>query len=1141
MRTRLVVTVLAIGWVCGATAAEDYDYYRRLRYPNKPLDGVGRDKVDQEGGSAAVGYKRRTVQWWPRKGQDIIDIPAGAPLRTWTRIMGKNDPSSVAGLGKHWPQGAGETFKAHLVALKGFGTSTEISGDLHPYVPIAILRMPDGTQRAVTDCPPVCRMISAEDGKFIHDTWEKAYPKLYAKGAQGAHILSEKPAGGYKTDLELKKWTQAAPRFNAIEPRKDAKYPLWGKDDETLVFQTPHFHMIAIPKRFGNPRRWINPKNPQDQNNYRKCVMEFAENLWTYVEAAGASMPFWRLEGGNYKYVVQVQSSGHGGSGGWMHCGVGDIRPNVLGHELFHSMPNGGWDGLFLETMCDSGMHTAVPGQMHMFKGNFSYPWRNVNRVAYKASWWVFALGDNPNWGYGINTVLGSLASPAESSPYHTIARLGQKKGLWTNGVRGFGDFFGQYAARMVTCDFVQQLMIRDKYGTPPLSWVQPVYGHKNRYRINNAQAPRWCGYNTIRLTPEIGAAKITVDFQGIVDPGLHSDWRACIVAVDDTGKARYSPLWNKGEMTFALKASDKRLWLTVAATPSAFPVMPEGKRGRWGDTYFTGIHAPRYPWEVALTGCKPGRPHRMQGDVVNLDDLFGMCDGDRNYWDRPIKQEAPILLTDPEGELAQKKLKGMLVRIEAALADLSGKNKTPANPRSREWSGQKRSRLTDMAARAKFLQTAVAGRAHPNGGGFVSEDSKVAKTAYVGPGAMVLNGATVEGNACIKGSAIVFGPGPVISGNAKVGGKAWVFGAIDLSGEARILEAACVSTGGDTRSGVSKRRVKISGSAVIKGDAFVQLRGSEMALTGGVVVDYTPVLNVSDKGEFQVGRFVNPPARRSRQTLTSGQDAGALYADWRFNTPQGATLDDSYVNNNGILFGAPQFAEDAGRKCIVFNGKDQYAEAPASVADFGALTIDMLIKRPAGKGGRLFDFGTSFDDCFYLTVSKASGKPALIARHQGRTLLLTASQAIAADKWVALRVEMNGSNAAIYIDGKKIAEKQFAFSPRTVFPGDAPVGNFIACGRKKDDFFTGRLDHFRIYRKVHEDFSKVPPPPRALTQVQEAPPSDDKKAPGRSIWEFQQGLKYHTSADWEDRTKEEIQDKVPAMMKKWLKDVRGY
>ena len=114
-----------------------------------------------------------------------------------------------------------------------------------------------------------------------------------------------------------------------------------------------------------------------------------------------------------------------------MHCGVGDTRPNILGHELFHSMPNGGWSGYFFESMCDSGQHTAVPGQLHMFSGNFSYPWRNVNRVAYQSSLWCFVLGDNPNWGYGIQMVLGSLAGTAEPTPYHTIARLGQKKGLW--------------------------------------------------------------------------------------------------------------------------------------------------------------------------------------------------------------------------------------------------------------------------------------------------------------------------------------------------------------------------------------------------------------------------------------------------------------------------------------------------------------------------------------------------------------------------------------------------------------------------------------------------------------------------------------------------------------------------------------
>ena len=74
-----------------ATAAlAEHNYYKYVRHPAKAVPGVGRIKVEQDGGPQAVGYQRRVVQWWPRKGQDIIDIPKGAPLRQWTRNMGQD-------------------------------------------------------------------------------------------------------------------------------------------------------------------------------------------------------------------------------------------------------------------------------------------------------------------------------------------------------------------------------------------------------------------------------------------------------------------------------------------------------------------------------------------------------------------------------------------------------------------------------------------------------------------------------------------------------------------------------------------------------------------------------------------------------------------------------------------------------------------------------------------------------------------------------------------------------------------------------------------------------------------------------------------------------------------------------------------
>ena len=40
---------------------------------------------------------------------------------------------------------------------------------------------------------------------------------------------------------------------------------------------------------------------------------------------------------------------------------------------------------------------------------------------------------------------------------------------------------------------------------------------------------------------------------------------------------------------------------------------------------------------------------------------------------------------------------------------------------------------------------------------------------------------------------------------------------------------------------------------------------------------------------------------------------------------------------------------------------------------------------------------------------------------------------------------------------------------------------------------------------------------------------------------EFQQSLNYHTTADWDHRTREEVSGAVPPKMKNWLLRVRGF
>jgi hypothetical protein len=324
-------------------------------------------------------------------------------------------------------------------------------------------------------------------------------------------------------------------------------------------------------------------------------------------------------------------------------------------------------------------------------------------------------------------------------------------------------------------------------------------------------------------------------------------------------------------------------------------------------------------------------------------------------------------------------------------------------------------------------------------------------------------------------------------------------------------------------------------------------------------------------------------------------------------------------LNNNGILHGRPEFAQDGEHQCIVFNGKDQYAEAPPSVADFGELTIDMLVNC-SELDGRLFDFGTGSDECFYLEITDEGGNLALVARHAGELWTLNTSEPVPADEWCRMRVEMDGSEAAIYVNGRMVGKDRFAFKPRDVFAGDRPEGNFIACSRDKSDFFKGKMDHFRIYRAVHKDFNALGPTPHALTQVQEWSEKWQARAdqwearrkakeaelkagrygqmqqeigqlekqkrieqdksgegakltaqieklrkeaealrvgalksahlfgtnpyPGKEAAELknlQQMVRYHTTADWDYRMREEVDGAAPPKMKEWLIRVRGY
>jgi hypothetical protein len=86
-------------------------------------------------------------------------------------------------------------------------------------------------------------------------------------------------------------------------------------------------------------------------------------------------------------------------------------------------------------------------------------------------------------------------------------------------------------------------------------------------------------------------------------------------------------------------------------------------------------------------------------------------------------------------------------------------------------------------------------------------------------------------------------------------------------------------------------------------------------------------------------------------------------------------------------------------------------------------------------------------------------------------------------------------------------------------------------------------MDHFRIYRKVHADFKAIGPAPSAILQIPERSVKYKQDTGGDTAKkrDSRNNVVYHTTADWDNRLREEVKGEVPETMKKWLKRVRGY
>ena len=581
--------------------SKTYPFFARNQSPGmRPLKDVELRTVlkGSLAGEKPEDYNTRVVKFAPRKGVDIVDIDRRMPLREWSFTEGgfvKNVIPAVF-------QSENRKLKAHLVGFRGIGYTID-EGEFKGEIGISsiLLRLPDGRIRLVET-----KYLSKEDLQFAAKHHRAALNDIKA------NRIPEQPR------VVPERVKQKCPK--PTEPGEKNSHFL--TESQFVVFMSGSEHPEP-----GNASHWVTWVNATGDKKAGRKVRAKAcawyDAHWLIFEYGGFHMPGidspeprdkfgWFVGGPTIDGKVTK-----GGGGGW-HIGNGSagIAAHELGHmsQFLNGVRHGGG-----ETWADSLRDLAFPAgtggnelitpHQHLFPSG--------NRYAF--SYFYTTVGEDPSLGYLWFTRLpvykGGPAQVSANSAMHLTAELFKRqklteyasKKMVNKPVEEFGDLFGEYVARTATFDNQKESLYHNSRYSAPRHVLELIDREKNIWRVPTDLAPYAQGFNLVRLVPEKGAKAIEVDFTGIHDPSIYSDWRACIIAVDAEGRRRYSNLWNKGSVEFPVKADDRSLWLTVAATPTAL---------KETDGLTPGGHflkrMPTYPWQVKLTRATVGTPARL-------------------------------------------------------------------------------------------------------------------------------------------------------------------------------------------------------------------------------------------------------------------------------------------------------------------------------------------------------------------------------------------------------------------------------------------------------------------------------------------------------------------------------------------------
>lgn len=390
----------------------------------------------------------------------------------------------------------------------------------------------------------------------------------------------------------------------------------------------------------------------------------------------------------------------------------------------------------------------------------------------------------------------------------------------------------------------------------------------------------------------------------------------------------------------------------------------------------------------------------------------------------------------------------------------------------------------------------AVPGGPHANGGGFVAGTAQVEASAYVGPQAQVLGNSKVSGqariedhavvrDAVVQDQAVVSGHAlvceqSVISGRAKVRGHAVVKAGSTVTGNARVLEHAVLAT-----------RKTCGDNAVVKGVASVyggNQRGTSM------IDGYYAKGNEITKGKWFTWSW-----GQGKNAGEIDEEFGGVYADYTFDRTHPWMAWDEFGVTWGYLVNDPRYeavAADAKPKsmipdsdpttqypnhALVFNGKDQFVELPADVADLGSGTYSVEFMRDpvsaatAGTAPRLFEFSADSGDAMWLCPD--DGGKLVFAIRKGGKVESVAGPAAKPGVWGSVQIVLDGPRATLLVDGKTVAVNE----RMTLRPDDVRATRCYLGGGAKGGHFAGRIDRFTVHSVPLLDRVAPTPDPAAF------------------------------------------------------------